>query len=366
MNIQLKQLLLCGAMTLFGVTVLFGQNTTDRLASLEQQITDVPLIVEAEVISSEAFKQGEYIYTGHQLKVTKLLKGTLPQEDFQVLTDGGQVGNEGQQVTHTIQFGKGAKGVFFLVPHEAFPGVQKYYRVYDTPTGFLRFRFGRDFAGNYRLGELEQKITQIARQEPVDYSPSPPVSQAAEEVGVKYILRDFFFEADFISFDLYIRAPGNPFYLAQTSLKVDHGGALGEVSAATVQTTSAFGASRYGLTMTALSSDLMLVELRANQMNVQVTSMVSAQDHLVAHFRLPLSGVDLSGFDLEAELSDNLYLHPSGYLTLPINIVEYEVEVGVEAITPEITGISPSTITAGTDEVLTIRGNNFGDFLVKE
>ncbi|WP_139924862.1 matrixin family metalloprotease [Hymenobacter sp. DG01] len=100
----------------------------------------VPLIVEAEVLDAEGFRvPNGRIYTRHRLRVYKQLKGTAPTE-LTVLTEGGTVGLDRQELTNTLRLQPGQQGVFFL-ERAAFAGVPAGagWAVYASEQGFVQY-----------------------------------------------------------------------------------------------------------------------------------------------------------------------------------------------------------------------------------
>ncbi|MBX0292654.1 matrixin family metalloprotease [Hymenobacter sp. HSC-4F20] len=100
----------------------------------------VPLIVEAEVLDAQGFRVGNgRIYTRHRLRVYKSLKGSAAAE-LTVLTEGGTVGLDRQELTNTLRLTPGQQGVFFLEA-AAFPGVAtgSGWAVYASQQGFVGY-----------------------------------------------------------------------------------------------------------------------------------------------------------------------------------------------------------------------------------
>ncbi|WBA41398.1 matrixin family metalloprotease [Hymenobacter canadensis] len=110
--------------------------------SLAARAAAVPLVVEAEVLSSRSFWDAGHrrIYTAHQLRVFSTLKGAAPTQ-LTVLTEGGTVGFDRHQLTNTLQLRSGEQGVLFLVP-ATFAGTAAEagaWAVYGSEQGFLPY-----------------------------------------------------------------------------------------------------------------------------------------------------------------------------------------------------------------------------------
>ena len=91
-------------------------DTTHVYRLVRQAVRQADVIVEAEVIEDlPAIKDEQRgISTPHRLRVIRQLKGCPVPSVLQVLTPGGWVGAEGLQVSHAVQVGKGATGLFVL------------------------------------------------------------------------------------------------------------------------------------------------------------------------------------------------------------------------------------------------------------
>ncbi|SNR75570.1 matrixin family metalloprotease [Hymenobacter mucosus] len=106
----------------------------------EARTAHVPLVLEGEVLSSKGMRTSAgRIYTTHRVRVYKLLKGTAPAE-ITLMTEGGTVGLERQEITNTLRLTVGEQGVFFLEP-AAFPGTGAAgaWSVYASQQGFVRY-----------------------------------------------------------------------------------------------------------------------------------------------------------------------------------------------------------------------------------
>lgn len=109
-----------------------------------KRAASVPLIIEGEVLESQGFRgTNGRIYTSNRVRVYKLLKGQAPTE-ITLLTEGGTVGLDRQELTNTLSLVPGEQGVFFLEPAPfagtAAAGVA--YAAYASQQGFVRYELG--------------------------------------------------------------------------------------------------------------------------------------------------------------------------------------------------------------------------------
>jgi hypothetical protein len=112
--------------------------------SPEARAAAVPLILEGEVLESQGFRgTNGRIYTSNRVRVYKLLKGQAPAE-ITLLTEGGTVGLDRQELTNTLSLVPGDQGVFFL-ERAAFAGTAAAgvaYAAYASQQGFVRYELG--------------------------------------------------------------------------------------------------------------------------------------------------------------------------------------------------------------------------------
>ncbi|WP_185816996.1 matrixin family metalloprotease [Hymenobacter metallilatus] len=93
-------------------------------------------IVEAQVLDAHSFRgpQGR-IYTRHQLQVFKQLKGPAGPT-LTLVTEGGTLGLERQELTNTLRLEPGEQGIFFLEPATVAEGA---WQAYGSQQGFIRY-----------------------------------------------------------------------------------------------------------------------------------------------------------------------------------------------------------------------------------
>ncbi|GAA4002755.1 hypothetical protein GCM10022408_12770 [Hymenobacter fastidiosus] len=101
------------------------------------------LVVEGEVLSADGFwdTPHQHIYTAHRLRVFTAFKGGASSE-ITVVTEGGNVGEDWQELSNTLRLTIGEQGIFFLrqavwpgLPPAAAPA----WAVYGSQQGFIRF-----------------------------------------------------------------------------------------------------------------------------------------------------------------------------------------------------------------------------------
>jgi hypothetical protein len=90
---------------------VFGQEIP---ISIVDRLNSVNFIFEGTVIHSEAYFDGNgaYIYTSNTVEISRILKGEIECGTIEIITQGGQVGGESVQVSHSLQLIEGSMGIF--------------------------------------------------------------------------------------------------------------------------------------------------------------------------------------------------------------------------------------------------------------
>lgn len=162
-----------GARVFFAVVVLIfcgkvGVKGQLIRVPLEQRMANSALVVEGEVVGSRSFYgDNGRIYTSHDVRVDKVIKGDVVGQRVEVILEGGQVGNRFLVVSHLLELHLGARGILFLNPlgksHPCKAGSERLaYDVYASMQGFISYsgQLGRTVAADpFRLyGSIENEL----------------------------------------------------------------------------------------------------------------------------------------------------------------------------------------------------------------
>ena len=84
--------------------------------SFVDKIQEATLVVEAKVIQKQSYwnDANSIIYTANEIEIYKVFKGQLPSGNYQIITQGGTVGNDRLVVCPSSQLSVGDIGVYFL------------------------------------------------------------------------------------------------------------------------------------------------------------------------------------------------------------------------------------------------------------
>jgi hypothetical protein len=151
--------------------------------ALPQRVQNAPLVVEARVTSqqTERLPNSRHLVTRSQLAVYKVFKGQLPVGTLSVLTTGGTLGQEREEVTNTLALQPGEQGVFFLEADPAAPGE---WRAYAGPQGLLRYDLidlsASDPFGHYDAirDDVQNRVAALAGAPYRELGANQPLQQA--------------------------------------------------------------------------------------------------------------------------------------------------------------------------------------------
>lgn len=127
---------------------------------LSERINQSTYIVEGKVIKQSCFwdKQHASIYTSHQIEIYKILKGKYSGSEIEIITEGGQIGDNMQAASESLELRMGEIGIFFLEPSSVKKGdsvnsEQHLYRTFGGTQGFIKYdlstKSGNDSFKNY-------------------------------------------------------------------------------------------------------------------------------------------------------------------------------------------------------------------------
>lgn len=185
-SVGLLALLLAGVATRpASAQVLAGSETHCLLLPLSAEVRSAQAgtIVEAEVLDAVSFRSGGRIFTRHRLRVFKQFKGPATNV-LTIITEGGTLGLERQELTNTLQLVPGEQGVFFLEPVR-FAGLAggAEFQAYGSEQGFIRYDLAGATAAEpfRRYPQLAEGFYQaVAGHAPRQVQPNPALETALQ------------------------------------------------------------------------------------------------------------------------------------------------------------------------------------------
>lgn len=164
--------------------------------SIEQKITESTVVIEGKVVRQKSFWNPAHsmIYTTSTVEVYKEFKGTSKTE-IEVLTVGGQVGNDIILASDLLTLSPGQTGIFFLHPntmHLKSPVSKSLLLdVYSSQQGFIGYDLANQKASapfiQYRsiTGELYTEIRRLTGRSYINKKPSFKVGSFAPAIAAQ-------------------------------------------------------------------------------------------------------------------------------------------------------------------------------------
>lgn len=101
-------------LSILALATAFAGATTLEMLTVEQMAQKATAVVRARATASGAVRRGSMIYTVYQLRVSEVLKGTLPQGVAEVYVPGGTHGRYRQSIAGSPVLAPGVEYVLFL------------------------------------------------------------------------------------------------------------------------------------------------------------------------------------------------------------------------------------------------------------
>ncbi|MBV6467293.1 MAG: hypothetical protein PGMFKBFP_02640 [Anaerolineales bacterium] len=347
----------------------------------DEKIRNSTLIVEGKVAESESYRAANGdIYTAHKIVVVGILKGSFREHDLTVTTWGGTVGDETQTWSHLLTLEKGDYGIFFLEPTQA-PETENWqfakpcFDVYASQQGFLRFVqndlgvwTAREPFHTYSdlKKDVYQEIASATGQQ-------PEVLNAAESSirsGVRYAFKDVTFDGSKFTFNIYANSLIDNKKLYQSGIIMGYNPDFFGDSIATngnleLQTAGiSSNVSTYSLSKTDLAANKVQIQLQTVG-SVSGLTTLTTSEQLLASGSLTIENIFADPglfYDIDQMLALNkFYNTDAGGFAQVFDTVVVDTDFPFELYAPEIDSIRPLSLRAGTDDILTIYGKNFGD-----
>lgn len=171
--------------------------------SLERRLQASDIVIEGEVISKRSFWDNQHanIYTSNIVKVYKVFKGNLQQEQLEIITEGGTVGMDKHVYSVALTLKPGQQGMFFLKKRQAATAspakVKLTTRPYGSEQAFIKYDTRTLSAAgvfetyatieqvyeavttrtgtNYKTVSVNQRLQQSNKDKQLQASPNAPV-----------------------------------------------------------------------------------------------------------------------------------------------------------------------------------------------
>lgn len=115
-----------------------------RELTFSEKIENSKLVFEGKVIRKTSSWNEEHtlIYTSNTIEIYKIFKGNIVSSQIDILTEGGQVENEIQEATSSLELKEGDIGVFMVEEASSVikpQVIRKFFRAYGGPQGFIKY-----------------------------------------------------------------------------------------------------------------------------------------------------------------------------------------------------------------------------------
>ena len=344
--------------------------------SLDEKIQNSSLIVEGRVVAQESYKtpEGE-VYTANKVAVSALLKGNLRENYVTVTTWGGTIGREIVTWWHMLELQSGDEGIFFLersnvqgIPKKQFPSPS--FEVYASSQGFLKF--ARNKNETYVASEsfhiytsLENEIYSYIKEKTGQERTLIDVSKEERRTGIRYFFKTDTVSGTTVQFSIFVNSLYDDKQLHKAGASVNYNTDFFGSNIATngnlqLQTNGISANSVYSLTKSNLTSSKVKIELSTTG-SVSSLSTLTTTEQMLAKASLTVENpfVDPNiSFDISEMYALSKFWEGGSSYEFDTIVVETDFTLRV---CPDVVSFSPTTASAGTETVITIYGDKFGD-----
>ena len=175
--------------------------------SLAEKTANSPLVIEGRIIEKSSFWNTTHtmIYTRNKVEVYKIFKGSLHEAFIEVITQGGEVDNEGVEVSEVLKLTPNQVGTFFLYPNRANikspVSLERLWDVYGSSQGFLRYDLKSETASapfaNYKsiskdlYGQITARTNRSFENKKPSFSVSPIKKNSRELNALAPVISSF-------------------------------------------------------------------------------------------------------------------------------------------------------------------------------
>jgi hypothetical protein len=369
-----------------------------RAFSIPERTEGASLVVEGKIVHQTSYwnKDRTKMFTSNFVQVSKVFKGEKTPQTVEIVTRGGFVGDEFQLLPHETEINAGEEGIFFLSPND-FNGHDKEAptsRVYLGRQGVVRYvdMGGRliafdEFGAYTDVESLHQSIRLSSGQETRNLRPNsfearsaPATSITSPTSGTENETEDektieFTFEnielvdATELEFDIYASTNQESILFCGAEIyvlynKEPFGQSLVANGNIEVTKGTIIQTANYTQTPSDYSEDILKVGITSDLGSTIGLYELSTQKEQLCHVKVDiqdLAALAYIGFDAFNMSGKSEYFDPVERACLEFDRILLDDPIdGI--VPPQITLITPDTLPAGIDAILTIFGNNFGTY----
>lgn len=369
------------------LTVFFQAIAQRDFVTLQQRTTESDVVVEGKVASKTSFWNADRskILTASRIEVNKIFKGREVTDEVTLLTEGGIVGNDFQFVTHSFQVPENKTGIFFLKGTNPF-GVEglfansmQSYIGFDYSAGIFSAYDGGQWYTNPKrdIYEKIEKAAGKAYRQIKENEIEASIKKWLEESQQFRVLGDttieFSFEnievisADEMEFDIYVRSNQDGVKFAASNVYIEYSQ---QAFGSYVVANGKVAASKKTVIEDAVYV-LELVDDTAQVVKFEVTSGTDTSSlypltnlaegfiHIILDIENLYQLASLS-FEDFSMANESIFYDPSTGQYIGFDKIAVSEPI-YPFLAPHIDMIAPNPIPAGTGDILTITGSQFGD-----
>lgn len=349
---------------LLSFSSLFSQN---HFSSLNERFEKSEIAFEGIVLEKESFWNANHsrIYTRNFISVEKSFKGSLP-EIITLISQGGEVDNDFQELSHGLTFEVGAEGLF-LCKHFDVPNLGESLMInnFDGFVGYQREKLGiKIFDGSTEYNNLRKFYSNFLNPEISNNLNSFELKSTSETI--EFDLGSITVNANSLEFDVYAKsstegtlfAGGELFLKYSTSL---FGSNIVSAQSIAVDKEDVTENASYGLNTFDADSETLQINITANcEKSANLYGLSASVFEKILHFEIDIvdffeiGSLSLDEFQMEGLVN---YYHPRrgcipfDKIVVPNPIEEFFVLSIIE---------HDLIVTAGTGSILRIKGTDFG------
>lgn len=359
----------------FFSSCLIAQNFDERIVSSD-------IVLEGKVIEKQSFwnDKSTLIYTISKVEVYKVFKGNITEETISVRTEGGIVGDQVQYSFHSPHLSENREGIFILNQSKERTNLMSHHLIeYSVQGEKFEALIGSDLYSN--PSRIYDRITGITGE---SYSKIKPnsieksiaiwLNETMDVISSTDILIEFTFEniqlvgLDKVEFDIMAKSnqPGIRFATSDVYLDYDTGVfGLNVVQNEKIHATkeTVIENNVYALQLADENSSKVRLLVDAAFQPDQFYTLSQIAEKFI-HVELDIADViNISSISFDGLLMTNQSFFYDGVSQELIGFDKVSVEEPIfPFLLPNIDFFTPTTIPAGTGDILTIVGTNFGDF----
>lgn len=364
----MKQITLISTIVLF-VQLLTAQNF---VPTISERVNTSDLVFEGKVISKHSFwnEKRTAIFTSNIVEVSKWFKGERPGT-VEIISMGGDMGDVVQTITHEIEFEPGMEGLFFCRNYSVERVRSSTFVALNGSTGFVAYQRSKAAViasdGSKVYSDIVEELYKPIRETLGIQADEENGTNRSSGVEIEFAFDNLqSTDLSSIEFDVYAKSSVDYVKFAGGQALVQYSTELfgnNVVANSNIEVTKGSVIQSSSYTLSANDHDE-----ETFQIDVDIDCRYPNQMYELTTTFIKLFHIKLNIFDFTAigklsmdafGMAGNVYYYDPERGCLPFDDVI--VPDPIDHLQPPVVfGFFPNPITAGTGDILTIKGMNFG------